>query len=88
MFNFSANHITVTSISNYQKCTVYVVKDLDTNRCYKIYDYLKSNIMIPGAIYCISGKVNAADKIYLILEHHKADKNFQQTNNTLSGAGY
>jgi hypothetical protein len=44
--------------------------------------------MIPGAIYCISGKVNAADKIYLILEHHKADKNFQQTNDTLSGAGY
>lgn len=83
MFNFSANHVMVVSSSDYQKCTIYVVKDLDTKRCYKLYDYSKSSDMIPGGVYCISGKVNAADKLYLILEHHKTDKSFQQSSNLL-----
>ena len=73
----------VVSSSDYQKCTIYVVKDLDTKRCYKLYDYSKSSDMIPGGVYCISGKVNAADKLYLILEHHKTDKSFQQSSNLL-----
>ena len=80
MFNFSANHITIVSSLDYPKCTVYVVKDLDTTRCYKVYDYSKSSNMNSGEIYCISGKVNTADKLYLILEYHKTDKSFQQNN--------
>ena len=83
MFNFSANHIMIVSSLNYPKCIVYIVKDLDTNRCYKVYDYSKSDDMIPGCVYCISGKVNTADKLYLILEHHKMDKDFQQSSNAV-----
>ena len=83
MFNFSANHISVVSSLNYQRCTVFVVKDLDTNRCYKVYDYSKSSNISPGNVYCISGKVNAADKLYLILEHYKIDKSSQQINGSL-----
>jgi len=83
LFNFSANHIMIVSSLNYPKCIVYIVKDLDTNRCYKVYDYSKSDDMIPGCVYCISGKVNTADKLYLILEHHKMDKDFQQSSNAV-----
>ncbi len=83
MFNFSANHVMIVSSFDYPKCIAYVVKDLDTNRCYKVYDYSKSINMTPGGVYCISGKVNAADKLYLILEHYKADKNFQQSSNSV-----
>lgn len=83
MFNFNANHIIVINTLDYQKCTLYAVKDLDTKRCYKVYDYSKSSNMIPGGVYCISGKVNAADKLYLILEHHKTDKSFQQSSNSV-----
>ena len=83
MFNFSANHIMIVSSLNYPKCIAYIVKDLDTNRCYKVYDYSKSADMIPGCVYCISGKVNTADKLYLILEHHKMDKDFQQSSNAV-----
>ncbi len=82
MFNFSANHITVVSSLNYQRCTIYIVKDLDTNRCYKVYDYSKSSNLSQGIIYCISGKVNSADNLYLILEHYKTDKNSQHHNNS------
>lgn len=86
MFNFSANHIIVVSSLDYQKCTVYVVKDLDTNRCYKVYDYSKSSSMTPGGVYCISGKVNTVDKLYLILEHYKTDKSFKQINGSVINA--
>jgi hypothetical protein len=36
-----------------------------------------------GGVYCISGKVNAADKLYLILEHHKTDKNYQESSSSV-----
>lgn len=83
MFNFSANHITVVSSLEYQRCKVYIIKDLDTNRSYKVYDYSKSTNLSPGNVYCISGKVNSADKLYLILEYCKPDKNSLRTNNSV-----
>ena len=75
----------VLSRLDFQKCNVYVTKDLDTNRCYKVYDYTKSSNMSLGGVYYISGKVNTADKLYLILENHKTDKNYTQNNDTLQG---
>jgi len=45
MFNFSANHMVLKSSSYYEKCTLFIMEDMDTNRCYKIYDYSKKNNM-------------------------------------------
>ena len=79
MFNFSANRIEILAIKIYERCTVYSIKDLDTCRCYKAYDYSNSLDMQPGKIYCISGKVNSADKLYLVLEHSKEDRRYYAT---------
>lgn len=76
MFNFSANHIIVLSSKKFDKCTIYNLKDLDTKRCYKAYDYSNSCHMTPNTVYCISGKVNSHDKLYLILEHCKKDARY------------
>ncbi|HHY65083.1 MAG TPA: hypothetical protein GX501_08560 [Clostridiaceae bacterium] len=76
MFNFSANHIEILDIRKYDKCTVYITRDVDTNRCYKAYDYSGTLGMRHGKIYCISGKVNSADKLYLVLEHCKEDHRY------------
>jgi hypothetical protein len=78
LFNFSANRINIISTKNYDKCNVYIGIDLDTKRCYKIYDYSKSAIISIGKVYCISGKINSADKLYLILENFKEDKKYNQ----------
>lgn len=78
MFNFSANHVVLQSSVKYDKCTVYLVKDLDTKRCYKLYDYSLSFIIEAGKVYCVSGKVNSAGQLYLILEHCKEDKKYYQ----------
>ena len=74
MFNFSANHLTLISTTEYDKAFVTILKDEDTKRCYKVYDYAKAFIFQPDKIYCISGKINSADKLYLILESAREDK--------------
>lgn len=33
----------------------------------------KSQIITPGQYYCVSGKVNSADKLYLVVESVKPD---------------
>jgi hypothetical protein len=50
------------------------MKDRHTNRCYKIYDFTKTFCFEPLKPYCIFGKVNSSDKIYLVLENAKEDK--------------
>lgn len=79
MFNFSANHIEILDIKLYGRYTVYSVKDIDTCRCYRAYDYSNSLCMQPGRIYCISGKVNSADKLYLVLERCKEDRRYTES---------
>lgn len=74
MFNFSANNLIFVSKSQHDKCNIFILKDRDTNRCYKVYDFLKSAIFETGKPYCISGKVNSADKLYLVLDGIKEDK--------------
>ena len=68
LFNFSANHLTLISTTEYDKAFVAILNDEDTKRCYKVYDFVKAFIFQPDKIYCISGKINSADKLYLILE--------------------
>jgi hypothetical protein len=74
VFNFSANHLTLVSSTEYDRANLLIMKDIDTNRCYKIYDYSKSCNIVTGKVYCVSGKINSADKLYLILENFKEDR--------------
>lgn len=76
MFNFSANHMALVSSSEYGKARVSILIDVDTKRCYKVYDYSKAFEFEPEKLYCISGKVNSADKLYLILENAREDKRY------------
>jgi len=73
MFNFSANHLSLLSRTECRKCTVFVMKDLDTHRLYRLYDFSKSQSILPHQDYCIFGKVNSADKLYLVMESVKID---------------
>jgi hypothetical protein len=74
MFNFSSKNLVWISTKEFKKCNTHIMKDTDTNRCYKIYDYLKIMIFETGKKYCVSGKVNSADKLYLIAENYKEVK--------------
>ena len=73
MFNFSANHLTLLSRTEYRSCAVFMVLDHSTHRVYRLHDFTKAHAMEPSSYNCVSGKVNSADKLYLVIESVKPD---------------
>ena len=73
MFNFSANHLFLLSRAEYRKCSVFLLRDLDTQRVYRLYDFSKAQLVMPNVAYCVAGKVNSADKLYLVIESVRPD---------------
>jgi hypothetical protein len=73
MFNFSANHLILLSRTEYRSCAVFLMLDHSTHRVYRLYDFTKAHALEPGSYYSVSGKVNSADKLYLVIESVKPD---------------
>ena len=90
MFNFSANHLLLLSRTEYHKCAVFLLRDLDTQRVYRLYDFTKAQLFRPNVAYCVAGKVNSADKLYLVLESVRLDTKHSLASNATvpaDGAG-
>ncbi len=68
MFNFSANHLFLLSRTEYRSCAVFLMQDHSTRRVYRLYDFTKSLALEARVFYCVAGKVNCADKLYLVIE--------------------
>ena len=49
----------------------YILRLRGTKRCRRLYDFTKSQIITSDHVYCVFGKVNSADKLYLVLESVK-----------------
>ena len=73
MFNFSANHLFLLSRTEHPSYAVFLLQDRDTQRVYRLYDFSKAQRMQPDVAYCIAGKVNSADKLYLVIESVRLD---------------
>ena len=73
MFNFSANHLFLLSRTEYPSCAVFLLRDRDTQRVYRLYDFSKAQLIRPNVAYCVAGKVNSADKLYLVIESVRLD---------------
>jgi hypothetical protein len=73
MFNFSANHLLLLSRMEYRTCVVFLMQDHSTRRVYRLYDFTRTHTIAPGEYYCVSGKLNSADKLYLVIESVKRD---------------
>ena len=73
MFNFSANHLFLLSRKEYRSCAVLLLLDRDTQRVYRLHDFTKAHRFVPGQAYCVAGKVNSADKLYLVIESVRPD---------------
>ena len=73
MFNFSANHLVLISRTEYPSYAVLLMLDRDTQRVYRLYDFSKAQLIRPDVAYCIAGKVNSADKLYLVVESVRLD---------------
>jgi len=73
MFNFSANHLFLLSRTEYRSCAVFLMQDRDTQRIYRLYDFTKDQLISPNQAYGMAGKVNSADKLYLVIESVRPD---------------
>ena len=73
MFNFSANHLFLLSRTEYSKYAVFLLQDRDTQRIYRLYDFTKAQLIQPNVAYCVAGKVNNADRLYLVIESVRPD---------------
>jgi len=73
MFNFSANHLVLISRTEYSSHAVFLMRDRDTQRVYRLYDFSKAQVIRPDVAHCIAGKVNSADKLYLVIESVRRD---------------
>ena len=49
------------------------MRDRDTQRVYRLYDFSKAHLIRPDVAYIIAGKVNSADKLYLVIESVRPD---------------
>ena len=78
MFNFSANRLVLLSRTEYPSCAVFLLRDLDTQRVYRLYDFSKAQLIRPNVAYCVAGKVNSADKLYLVIESVRLDTKARQ----------
>src|SRR5262245_9389457 len=73
MFNFSANHLLLISLTEYPSYAVLLMRDRDTQRVYRLYDFSQAQLIRPNVAYCVAGKVNSADKLYLVIESVRLD---------------
>lgn len=78
MFNFSANHLFLLSRTEYASCAVLVMLDRDTHRVYRLFDFTKRLRPLPDRPYCVSGKVNSVNALYLVIESIKPDTHHQR----------
>lgn len=90
MFNFSANHLVLISRTEYPSYAVLLMQDCDTRRVYRLYDFSKAQLIRPNVAYCVAGKVNSADKLYLVIESVRLDTKRRRVSNApvpADGAG-
>ena len=57
------------------------MRDASTHRVYRLYDFTKTQQISPHGYYCISGKLNSADKLYLVIESIKPDMKHLRSSN-------
>jgi hypothetical protein len=73
MFNFSANNLVLISRTAYPSYAVFLMRDRDTQRVYRLFDFSNAQLIRPSVVYCVAGKVNSADKLYLVIESVRPD---------------
>jgi len=81
MFNFSANHLFLLSRIEYSSCAVFLMLDRDTQRVYRLLDFTRRLRLSPDRAYCLTGKVNSANTLYLVIESAKLDTKHRCSSN-------
>jgi hypothetical protein len=63
----------------YPTYVVLLMRDRNTQRVYRLYDFSKAQLIRPDVAYQVAGKVNSADKLYLVIESVRLDTKRDKT---------
>ena len=61
------------SRTEYRTCAVFLMQDRDTQRVYRLYDFIKPHRLPPDQAHRMAGKVNSADRLHLVIESVRPD---------------
>ena len=81
MFNFSANHLSLISRTEYASCAVLVMLDHDTRRVYRLFDFTKRLRLTPGHACVAGSKVNSVNPLYLVIESVRLNTKHSRSSN-------
>jgi hypothetical protein len=62
---------------------VFLFEDHDTKRVYRLQDFTKALLIQPKVAYRVAGKVNSADKLYLVIESVHLDTKHIRSSTTV-----
>ena len=71
-------------------CAVFFMQNRDTQRVDRLYGFCKTQLIASDKAYCIAGKVNSADRLYLVIETVRPDTKHARSSNApahVDGAG-
>lgn len=86
----SVRHVLQFSRTEYPSCAVFLLRDHDTQRVYRLHDFTKTLLIRPGVAYGVAGKVNSTDRLYLVIESVRPDTKHARFSNAsvpADGAG-
>jgi hypothetical protein len=63
------------SRTEHSSFTVILLDDRDMQRVYRLFDFTKAQLIQPKVAHCEAGKVNSADRLYLVVDSVRPDTN-------------
>ena len=72
-YDFPQRPMLTFSQTEHPKCAVILLPDLDTQGVYRLRDFTRALLIRPDVAYCVAGKVNSADRLYLVIESVRPD---------------
>ena len=80
-YDFRQRQMLTLSRAEYPMCAVILLWDLDTQRVCRLDNLTNAQLIRPDVAYCVAGKVNSADKLYLVIESVRLDTKHSRGSN-------
>ena len=66
-------------LTEYPSCSVFRLRDLDTQYVYRLHDFSRTQLIRPDVAYGVAGKVNGADNLCLMIESVRPDTRYSRS---------
>ena len=75
-YDFRQRQMLTFSRAEYPMCAVILLRDLDTQPVCRLDSLTNAQLIPPRVAYCVAGKVNGADELYLVIESVRRDTKY------------